>query len=55
MDTAHSLLLVWTAVIFYVTGEIWFGQLVVYHLFAKVGAAEYIAYHRYYSTASRCP
>jgi hypothetical protein len=53
MDTAHWLLLVWTAVIFYVTGEIWFGQLVVYPLFAKVGAAEYIAYHRYYS--SRIP
>ena len=53
MDTAHWLLLVWTAVIFYVTGEIWFGQLVVYPLFAKVGASEYIAYHRYYS--SRIP
>ena len=53
MDAAHGLLLAWTAVIFYVTGEIWFGQLVVYPLFAKVGAAEYIAYHRYYS--SRIP
>jgi hypothetical protein len=53
MDAAHGLLLAWTAVIFYVTGEIWFGQLVVYPLFAKVGAAEYVTYHRYYS--SRIP
>jgi hypothetical protein len=53
MDAAHGLLLAWTAVIFYVTGEIWFGQLVVYPLFAKVGAAEYVTYHKYYS--SRIP
>jgi hypothetical protein len=53
MDAAHGLLLAWTAVIFYVTGEIWFGQLVVYPLFAKVGAAEYVSYHRFYS--SRIP
>jgi hypothetical protein len=53
MDAAHWLLLLWTAVIFYVTGQIWFGQIVVYPLFAKVGAAEYVTYHRYYS--SRIP
>jgi hypothetical protein len=49
MDVALWLLLAWTAIIFYVTGEIWFGQLVVYPLFAKVGAAEYVGYHRSYS------
>jgi hypothetical protein len=53
MDGAHWLLLLWTAVIFYVTGQIWFGQIVVYPLFGKVGAAEYVTYHRYYS--SRIP
>jgi hypothetical protein len=53
MDFSHWLLLVWTVVILYVLGEIWFGQIVVYPLFAKVGEAEYVAYHRFYS--SRIP
>ncbi len=42
-----------TVLILYVLGEIWFGQIVVYPLFAKVGEVEYIAYHRFYS--SRIP
>jgi hypothetical protein len=53
MDFTHWFLLLWTAIIFYVLGEIWFGQVVVYPLFAKVGEAEYVAYHRFYS--SRIP
>lgn len=53
MDYAHWLLLVWTALIFAVFGEIWFAQLVVYPLFAKVGPEEYITYHKFYS--SRIP
>ena len=53
MDLSYWFLLVWTVVILYVLGEIWFGQIVVYPLFAKVGEAEYIAYHRFYS--SRIP
>jgi hypothetical protein len=53
MDGGHWLLLLWTAVIFYVTGQIWLVQIVVYPLFGKVGPAEYVAYHRYYS--SRIP
>ena len=53
MDFAHLLLLLWTGVIFYVTGGIWFAQIVVYPLFAKVGEAEYVAYHKFYS--SRIP
>jgi hypothetical protein len=40
-------------VIFYVLGGIWFAQIVVYPLFGKVGAAEYVRYHRFYS--SRIP
>ena len=53
MDPAHLLLLAWTGVVFYVLGGIWFAQIVVYPLFAKVGAAEYVRYHRFYS--SRIP
>jgi hypothetical protein len=53
MDFSHWFLLLWTLVIFYVLGEIWFAQIVVYPLFAKVGQDEYIAYHRFYS--SRIP
>jgi hypothetical protein len=53
MDFAHLLLLFWTVVIFYVTGQIWFAQIVIYPLFGKVGKDEYVAYHRFYS--SRIP
>jgi hypothetical protein len=53
MDFSQWLLLVWTVLILYVLGEIWFAQIVVYPLFAKVGEAEYVAYHRFYS--SRIP
>ncbi len=53
MDFSHGLLLVWTVVIIYVLGGIWFAQIVVYPLFAKVGEAEYVSYHRFYS--SRIP
>jgi hypothetical protein len=53
MDFAHWLLLFWTAVVFYVLGEIWFGQTVVYPMFGKVGADEYVRYHQFYS--SRIP
>jgi hypothetical protein len=53
VDFSHWFLLLWTVVILYVLGEIWFGQIVVYPLFAKVGKAEYVAYHRFYS--SRIP
>ena len=53
MDFAHLFLLAWAVLIFAVLGEIWMGQLVVYPLFEKVGEAEYVAYHRFYS--SRIP
>lgn len=53
MDIAHWLLLLWTGVIFYVLGEIWFVQIVVYPLFGEVGEDGYVAYHRFYS--SRIP
>jgi hypothetical protein len=53
MELAHWLLLCWTVVIFYVTGQIWLVQIVVYPLFGNVGSAEYTTYHRFYS--SRIP
>jgi hypothetical protein len=53
MDLAHWLLLLWTGVIYYVLGGIWFAQIVVYPLFAKVSAKEYVRYHKFYS--SRIP
>jgi hypothetical protein len=53
MDFAHWLLPAWTVLIFYVLGEIWFVQIVIYPLFSKVGPNEYIAYHKFYS--SRIP
>ncbi len=53
MDFAHLFLLFWAVVVFYVTGGIWFAQIVVYPLFGKVGKDEYVAYHKFYS--SRIP
>lgn len=53
MDFAHLLLLLSAVVAFYVAGQIWFAQVVVYPLFARVGEAEYARYHRLYS--SRIP
>ena len=49
MDLAHWLLVFAAIVVLYVVGEIWFAQIVIYPLFAKVGEAEYVAYHRFYS------
>ena len=53
MDLSHLFLLLCTVVIFYVLGEIWFVQIVVYPLFGKVGEDEYVAYHKFY--ISRIP
>jgi hypothetical protein len=49
MDTSQLLLVLWSALIFWVLGQIWLVQIVIYPLFARVGAADYVAYHRYYS------
>jgi hypothetical protein len=43
----------WAALSLWMLGQVWFGQIVVYPLFAKVDEADYIAYHRFYS--SRLP
>ncbi|PSN15625.1 hypothetical protein C7293_06510 [filamentous cyanobacterium CCT1] len=50
MDFSHGLLLFYTVLICYNLGIIWLAQLVVYPLFAKVGPAEYVTYHKFYSS-----
>lgn len=42
-------LLPWAGLVFWVAGQLWFCQVVIYPLFARVGAAEYVDYHRFYS------
>jgi hypothetical protein len=50
MDTPHIILLIALIIQTYNLGTIWFCQLAVYPLFARVGAPEYAGYHRFYST-----
>lgn len=50
MDTPHIILLIALIVQIYNLGTIWFCQLAVYPLFARVGVAEYAGYHRFYTT-----
>lgn len=49
MERSQLALLFWTALVFWVLGQIWFVQIVIYPLFAQVGETEYAAYHRFYS------
>lgn len=42
-------LLPWLGLVFWVAGQLWFAQIVVYPLFAYVGPPEYVGYHRFYS------
>jgi hypothetical protein len=44
-----TLLLVWTGLVFWALGQIWLCQIVVYPLFGRVGEAEYIGYHGFYT------
>ncbi len=53
MDFSHWFLLVFTLLVLYNLGVIWFVQLVVYPLFTKVGSDDYVAYHMFY--LSRIP
>ena len=46
-------LVLWSVLAFWVLGQIWFCQIVVYPLFARVGIPDYIGYHRFYT--SRIP
>ena len=53
MAMSELYLLFWSALSFWVLGQIWLVQIVVYPLFAKVGEYDYVRYHRFYS--SRIP
>jgi hypothetical protein len=48
MESSQLFLLLWAALVFWVLGQIWLAQIVVYPLFADVGEADYIRYHRFY-------
>lgn len=50
MELSHLALLIAAIVQIYNLGTIWFCQLTFYPLFARVGAAEYAGYHRFYTT-----
>lgn len=49
MELSDFLLLLWAALVFWVLGQIWLVQIVVYPLFAQVGEADYVRYHSFYS------
>lgn len=49
MEASHLFLLLWAALVFWVLGQIWLVQIVIYPLFGQVGETEYVAYHRFYS------
>jgi uncharacterized membrane protein len=49
IESANLWLLFWAGLSFWTLGQIWFGQIVIYPLFAKVGEQEYASYHRFYS------
>src|SRR5688572_29020899 len=49
MENSQLLLLLWSALVFWVLGQIWFAQVVVYPLFARVGEVDYVRYHRFYT------
>ena len=49
MELSQLFLMFWAALIFWVLGQIWLAQIVVYPLFAKVGAVDYVHYHRFYT------
>lgn len=50
MSFLHGFLLFCVVLACYNLGLIWFAQLVIYPLFSKVGAEEYMTYHRSYSS-----
>jgi hypothetical protein len=49
MQDQNVFLIFWAVLQFWVLGQIWFVQIIVYPLFAKVGATEYVAYHSFYA------
>ncbi len=50
MDTAYLILVIALIIQIYNLGTIWFCQLAVYPLFARVGPAAYAGYHSFYTS-----
>ena len=50
MDFSHWFLLLYATLAFYVLGIALLAELVVYPLFAQVALAEYVTYHKFYSS-----
>ena len=48
MESSQLFLVLWTVLVFWALGQIWFAQIVIYPLFAQVGESEYVRYHRFY-------
>ena len=55
MSSEQLTLALWSALTFWVLGQIWQVQIVIYPLFAEVGEREYVHYHRFYSRRIRLP
>ena len=49
MEVSHLLLLLWSVLAFWVLGQIWLVQIVIYPLFGLVGQDGYVNYHRFYT------
>lgn len=49
----QNLLLMWLALVFWATGQIWLAQGTVYPLFAKVNENGYVGYHSFYTRSIR--
>jgi len=49
MTASQAFALVAFAVATWSSAQLWYAQLVIYPLFAKVGADDYVAYHRFYT------
>ncbi len=49
MESPELFLLLWCALSFWVLGQIFLVQIVVYPPFGKVGEADYVRYHHFYS------
>jgi hypothetical protein len=49
MEISLLLLLLWSVLAFWVLGQIWYAQIVIYPMFAQVGATEYSSYHAFYA------
>lgn len=55
MESPKLFLVLWAVLVFWVLGQIWLVQIVIYPLFARVGPPDYKAYHAFYSRRIALP